>query len=36
VHDVLRHRIIVSFNAEAEGIDSDMCIDRLLTQVPVS
>ncbi|MBX2867977.1 MAG: MoxR family ATPase [Acidiferrobacterales bacterium] len=36
VHDVLRHRIIVSFSAEAEGVNSDLCIDRLLTQVPVT
>ena len=36
VHDVLRHRIIVSFSAEAEGVNSDLCIDRLLSQVPIS
>ena len=35
-HDVLRHRILVSFSAEAQGVDSDQVIDRLLEQVPVS
>ena len=32
--DVLRHRIIVSFEAEAKGIDSDATIQRLLDIVP--
>ncbi len=32
--DVLRHRIIVSFEAEAQGITSDMAIQRLLNAVP--
>ena len=32
-HPVLRHRIITNFSAEAEGINSDMLIDRLLEQV---
>jgi MoxR-like ATPase len=31
---VLRHRILVNFNAEAEGISSDQVIDRLLDTVP--
>ncbi|MCY3769095.1 MAG: MoxR family ATPase [Gammaproteobacteria bacterium] len=35
VHDVLRHRIILSFSAEAEGISTDRVIDRLLELVPV-
>jgi MoxR-like ATPase len=30
---VLRHRIIPNFNADAEGIDADTLIDRLLTTV---
>lgn len=34
--DTLRHRILVSFEAEAEGIDSDRIIDELLQRVPVS
>ena len=35
-HDVLRHRIIPSYEAEAEGITSDHIIDQLLTRVAVS
>ena len=35
VHDVLRHRIILTFEAEAEGITPDSFIDLLLTQVPL-
>jgi len=35
-HDVLRHRIITSFQAEANGIDSSVVIDRLLAKVPVA
>lgn len=34
-HDVLRHRIILSYRAEAEGITPDICIDELLSRVPV-
>jgi MoxR-like ATPase len=33
-HSVLRHRILTNFNAEAEGIDSDRIIDRLLADTP--
>lgn len=32
-HDVLRHRILLTFEAEAEGIGSDDFIDELLRQV---
>ena len=32
-HPVLRHRIVTSFAAQAEGITSDMVIDRLLEEV---
>jgi MoxR-like ATPase len=32
-HDVLRHRILLTFEAEAEGISSDDFIDELLKQV---
>ncbi|MEX2673479.1 MAG: MoxR family ATPase [Phycisphaeraceae bacterium] len=32
-HPVLRHRLITNFNAEADGIDSDTVIDRLLAHV---
>jgi MoxR-like ATPase len=35
-HDVLRHRILVSFEAEAEGVTSDSLIDALLRLVPVA
>jgi MoxR-like ATPase len=34
-HDVLRHRIITSFEAEAQGITADSLISRLLEVVPV-
>ena len=34
-HDVLRHRIILSFEAEAEGITVDHVIDQLLQSVPL-
>lgn len=35
-HDVLRHRIAISYRAEAEGINSDQLIDTILSQVPVT
>jgi len=34
-HDVLRHRILLSFEAEADGISTDDCIDILLHAVAV-
>ncbi|MDX1589051.1 MAG: MoxR family ATPase [Oleiphilaceae bacterium] len=34
--DVLRHRILLTFEAEAEGLTSDDLIERLLDRVPVS
>ncbi|MFO8007582.1 MAG: MoxR family ATPase [Candidatus Brocadiia bacterium] len=33
--DVLRHRIILTFEAEAEGVETDQIISRLLDRVPV-
>jgi MoxR-like ATPase len=33
VHPVLRHRIVTNFSAAAEGITSDVIIDRLLQEV---
>lgn len=33
VHPVLRHRIVTSFAAAAEGITSDVIIDRLLKEI---
>ena len=35
-HDALRHRILVSFEAEAEGVDADQVIDELIQRVPVA
>ena len=35
-HDVLRHRLIMSFEAEADGRKKDDLIDRLLQAVPVA
>jgi MoxR-like ATPase len=34
-HDVLRHRILVTYEAEAEGVTSSQIIDRILAKVPV-
>lgn len=35
-HDVLRHRIILSFEAEASGISANQVIDKLLASVPAA
>ena len=35
VHDVLRHRILLTYEAEAENVTSDMIIDKILDAVPV-
>ena len=35
VHDVLRHRILLTYEAEAENVTSDMVIDKILSVVPV-
>ena len=35
-HDVLRHRVLLSFEAEAEGMDADDFIRELLRLVPVA
>ena len=34
-HDVLRHRLVLSFEAEAQNVTSDNLIDTLIEQVPV-
>jgi MoxR-like ATPase len=34
-HDVLRHRLILSFDADAQGITTDQVIDDLIALVPV-
>jgi MoxR-like ATPase len=33
VHPVMRHRIVTNFSASAEGITSDIIIDRLLNEI---
>lgn len=33
-HDVLRHRVLLSFEAEAAGVDADRVLDEILTLVP--
>jgi len=32
---VLRHRVLLNFHAESEGITTDQIIDQLLELVPV-
>jgi MoxR-like ATPase len=34
-HDVLRHRILLTYEAEAEEVTTDSIIDRILAKVPV-
>jgi MoxR-like ATPase len=34
--DVLRHRLVLSYEALSEGIDSDAILDRVLDAVPES
>ena len=34
-HDVLRHRILLSYEAEAEEVNTDQILDRILSKVPV-
>jgi MoxR-like ATPase len=34
VHDILRHRLVLSFEAEASGINADNIIDKLIALVP--
>ena len=33
--DVLRHRLVLSYQALADGVDADQIIDRILETVPV-
>ena len=35
VHDVLRHRILLTYEAEAESVTSDKIIDKILSVIPV-
>jgi MoxR-like ATPase len=34
-HDVLRHRILLTYEAEAEEVTTDQIIERVLSKVPV-
>ena len=34
-HDVLRHRVILTYEAEAEEVSGDVVIDKILGEVPV-
>ena len=34
-HDALRHRVLLSFDAEADGVDADRVVDTLLSRVAV-
>ena len=34
-HDVLRHRILLSYEAEAEDVTSDAIVDKILARVKV-
>ncbi len=36
IHDVFRHRLILSFEAEAQGIETDDITDQILNFVPVT
>jgi MoxR-like ATPase len=35
-HDALRHRVLVSFEAEAAGVTADRILDEILARVPVA
>jgi len=32
---VLRHRVVLSYEAEADGLDADTVVSRILSHVPV-
>ena len=34
-HDVLRHRILLTYEAEAEEMTTDKVIDAILNEIPV-
>lgn len=36
LHDILRHRLILSFDAEAEGLTTDDVIDKIIDVVPIA
>ena len=31
----MRHRVLINFHAQSEGMTSDMVVDKLLESVPV-
>ena len=33
-HPVMRHRVLINFHAQSEGVTSDMIVDKLLESVP--
>lgn len=35
VHDVLRHRLVLSYDALSEGLTADALIDRFMAHVPL-
>jgi len=35
-HDLLRHRLAISYRAEAESITSDDLLNQILAKVPVA
>jgi MoxR-like ATPase len=35
VGDVLRHRLVLSYEALAEGLDADAIVDRVMKRIPV-
>jgi MoxR-like ATPase len=34
-HEILRHRILLTYQAEMDGVSSDQVIDEILLKVPV-
>ena len=34
-HDVLRHRLLLTYEAEAEEVTTDTIISRILSKIPV-
>jgi MoxR-like ATPase len=34
-YDILRHRILLSYEAEAEGVTTEAIIDGILAKLPV-
>jgi len=34
-HDVLRHRVVLSYEALSDGVTSDMVIKRVMDNIPI-